>query len=80
MADQMSAAGTTPVGRGLGSRRGIVVRGFPPATTDQDVLELAFYKAVKGDMKCGVPEISSCHFTEDMQQAYVEFIDPAGEH
>ena len=81
MADQMSAAGETPDGGGLGPRRrGIVVRGFPPATTDQEMLELAFYKAVKGDMKCGVPEISSCHFTENMQQAYVEFMDPTGEH
>lgn len=79
---QEAAAGFSPVG-GVpvthGSRRGIVVRGFPPESTDQDILEFAFYKAVKGDMKCGVPEISSCHFTEDMQQAYVEFVDPSGE-
>ena len=63
---------------GRGPRHGIVVRGFPPST-DQEALELAFYKAVKGDLKCGIPEISSCHFTEDMQQAYVELVDPTGE-
>lgn len=63
----------------LGPRRGIVVRGFPPSSTDQDALEFAFFKAVKGDMKCGVPEISRCDFTEDMQQAYVEFVNPDGE-
>ena len=74
MASQAPLSGTSH-----GPRRGIVVSGFPPAfRVDQDTLEVAFYKAVKGDMKCGVPEISSCHFTEDMQQAYVEFADPAG--
>lgn len=61
-------------------RRGIVITGFPPGSQiDQDTLEFAFFKAMKGDMKCGVLEISSCHFTEDMQRAYVEFADPAGE-
>ena len=77
------ASGASPAaGSGArgGPRRGILVSGFPPAShIDQDSLELAFYKAVKGDMKCGVPEISSCRFTEDMQRAYVEFADPAGE-
>jgi hypothetical protein len=63
-----------------GTRRGIVVSGFPPGThVDQDMLLLAFFKAVKDDMKCGIPEMSSCHFTEDMQRAYVEFVDPTGE-
>ena len=81
MAEQVPSTGLSPIGPVThGSRRGIVVGGFPPGSQiDQDTLEVAFYKAVKGDMKCGVPEISSCHFTEDMQRAYVEFTDPAGE-
>ena len=82
MADQVSAAGSSQLSgtaRHSKPRRGIVVRGFPPESTDQDALEFAFYKAVKGEMQCGVPDISSCHFTDDMQQAYVEFADPEGE-
>ena len=73
-------AGQAPIsGASHGPRRGIVVSGFPPAShVDQDTLEVTFYKALKGDTKCGVPEISSCHFTEDMQRAYVEIADPAG--
>lgn len=75
------ASGASPAGGPIVTpRRGIVVSGFPPGSQiDQDVLEFAFFKAVKSDMKCGVPDISSCHFTEDMQRAYVEFADPAGE-
>lgn len=82
MADQVSAGGLPSAGQeqGRGPRQGIVIRGFPPGSTDQETLEVAFYKAVKGDFKCGVPEITSCHFTEDMRQAYVELADPTGEY
>ena len=83
MADQVSAgAGSSPLSGAARhrSRRGIVVRGFPPQSTDQETLEVAFYKAVKGELRCGVPEISSCQFTDDMQQAYVEFVDPNSEY
>lgn len=78
MAGQAPPAGASPIAQD--SRRGIIICGFPPASQiDQDTLEVTFYKAVKGDLKCGVPEISSCHFTEDRQRAYVEFADPTGE-
>ncbi len=83
MAEPAPLAGASPAESGPtahGTRCGIVVSGFPPGShVDQDTLTVAFFKAVKGDMKCGIPEMSSCHFTEDMQRAYVEFVDPAGE-
>ena len=81
MAEPAPLGGAPPGGPiAHGTRRGIVVSGFPPGShIDQDALFVAFFKAVKGDKKCGMPEMSSCHFTEDMQRAYVEFVDPAGE-
>lgn len=82
MVDRVSAGGLPSAGQeqSRGPRRGIVVRGFPPGLTDQETLEVAFYKAVKGDFKCGVPEITTCHFTENMRQGYVELADPSGEY
>lgn len=82
MADQVPA-GELPSAhpeQSRGPRRGIVIRGFPPGSTDKETLEVAFYKAVKDDFKCGVPEINSCHFTADMRQAYVELANPTGEY
>ena len=77
-------AGKAPPGRAsLGGhpvtpvpRRGIVISGFPPShLIDEDTLLFAFFKATKG-----MPEISSCHFTDDNQRAYVEFADTAGKN
>lgn len=50
-------------------RPGIIVRGFPPDRTDQEVLELYFGKY--GDIK-------TVEMSEGGQAAYVEFADPSG--
>ena len=62
----MSEEVDTPPGR-----PGIVVRGFPPDTTDTYILELYFEKF-------GEDVVKNVEIVEDRKSAYVEFSDPSG--
>ena len=54
-------------------RPGVVIRGFPPDSADQESLEFALYTAMKNEK---IPKIITCQFTEDKLVAYMELEDP----
>ena len=71
------AAGPPPLAKSHMKRPGVVIRGFPPDSADQESLEFVLYTAMKNEK---IPKIINCQFTEDKLVAYVELEDSFGKY